>query len=225
MNSIRLELQRYQANVSAEVAGLQQELQDLREVVGAGWAGEERRDSGEMRVLEEMRGLNSGMQRALEDIRAGAAQQREMLSLQRQRLDEATALALFEGLRSPAAAIAFLSWGWSLGGWWMALLTIIAFGCDPPTTMMIVGGSIVKSCFVRMGRCFLVRWCCGRRQAAPPGDVPLGPLEEVAPEVGAPPAPGWGFWLLGALIPSWMRAQESPVAAAAAAALLDPSPV
>jgi hypothetical protein len=124
------------------------------------------------------------------------------------RLDEATALALFEGLRSPAAAIAFLSWGWSLGGWWMALLTIVAFACDPPTTMMIVGGSILKSCFVRMGRCFLVRWCCGRRQAAPPGDVPLGPLEEVAPEVGASPAPGWGFWLLGALIPRWMRAEE-----------------
>jgi len=41
--------------------------------------------------------------------------------MQRQHLDEATALALFEGLRSPAAAIAFLSWGWSLGVWWMAL--------------------------------------------------------------------------------------------------------
>jgi hypothetical protein len=144
----------------------------------------------------------------MEDIRGGAAQQREMLVVQRQRLDEATALALFEGLRSPAAAIAFLSWGWSLGGWWMAFLTIIAFLCDPPTTMMIVGGSILKSCFVRMGRCFLVRWCCGRRQAAPPVDVPLGPLEEVAPQVGASPAPGWGFWLLGALIPRWMRAEE-----------------
>ena len=208
MNSIRLELQRYQANVSADMADLQLGLQDLREVVGAGWAGEETRDVGEVRQLEEMRGLYVGIQRAVEDIRVGAAQQREMLSLQRQRLDEATALALFEGLRSPAAAIAFLSWGWSLGGWWMALLTIVAFACDPPTTMMIVGGSILKSCFVRMGRCFLVRWCCGRRQAAPPGDVPLGPLEEVAPEVGASPAPGWGFWLLGALIPRWMRAEE-----------------
>ena len=208
MTSIRLELQRYQANVSADMADLQLGLQDLRELVGAGWAGEERRDSGEMRQLEEMRVLHSGIQRAVEDIRVGAAQQREMLVMQRQRLDEASALALFEGLRSPAAAIAFLSWGWSLGGWWMALLTIVAFACDPPTTMMIVGGSILKSCFVRMGRCFLVRWCCGRRQAAPPGDVPLGPLEEVAPEVGASPAPGWGFWLLGALIPRWMRAEE-----------------
>ena len=162
MNSIRLELNRYQANVSAEVAGLQQELQDLREVVGAGWAGEETRDAGERRQLEEMRGLYTGMQRIMEDIRGGAAQQREMLVIQRQRLDEATALALFEGLRSPAAVIAFLSWGWSLGGWLMAFLTIIAFVCDPPTTMMIVGGSILKSCFVRMGRCILVRWCCGR---------------------------------------------------------------
>ena len=216
MNSIRLELQRYQANVSADMADLQLGLQDLREVVGAGWAGEETRDAGERRQLEEMRDLYTGMQRVMEEMRGGAAQQREMLVVQRQRLDEATALALFEGLRSPAAAIAFLSWGWSLGGWWMAFLTIIAFLCDPPTTMMIVGGSILKSCFVRMGRCFLVRWCCGRRQAAPPGDVPLGPLEEVAPQVGASPAPGWGFWLLGALIPRWMRAEEE---------MVDPSPV
>ena len=215
MNSIRLELQRYQANVSADMAEMQQELLGLHQMVEGGWAGEERRDVGEMRQLEEMRILHSGIQRAVEDIRAGATQQREMLVMQRQRLDEATALALFEGLRSPAAAIAFLSWGWSLGGWWMAFLTIIAFLCDPPTTMMIVGGSILKSCFVRMGRCFLVRWCCGRRQAAPPGDVPLGPLEEVAPQVGASPAPGWGFWLLGALIPRWMRAEE----------MVDPSPV
>ena len=57
MNSIRIELQRYQANVSADMAGVQQELQDLREVVGAGWAGEERRDVGELHQLEEMRGL------------------------------------------------------------------------------------------------------------------------------------------------------------------------
>jgi len=50
--------------------------------------------------------------------------------------------------------------------------------------------------------------------ATPPGNVPLGPLEEVAPEVGASPASGWEFWLLSTPIPCWMKAEE----------ILDPSP-
>jgi hypothetical protein len=134
MNSIRLELQRYQANVSADMADLQLGLQDLREVVGAGWAGEERRDSGEMRQLEEMRVLHSGIQRAVEDIRVGAAQQREMLVMQRQRLDEATALALFEGLRSlplplPSCPGAGLS---GVGGWPSSLLSHSPAILPPP---------------------------------------------------------------------------------------------
>ena len=40
--------------MTAEVAGLQQGLLDLQEVVAGGWAGEVMRDAGERAQLEEM---------------------------------------------------------------------------------------------------------------------------------------------------------------------------
>ena len=212
MNSLRIELARYTANITEDVAGLQHEVGRLQQLVGDGWAAEERRDVGEVARLEEMRGLHAGMGRILEDIRSGVSEQRHMLLVQQQRLEEARWLGVFEGVRSPAAAIAFLSWGWALGGWWMPLLSMVAFACDPPTTMLIVGGTLVKTFFTSMGRCCLVWWCCRRRQAATPGEVPLGPIPDTASDqVGAPTPPGWGSWLVGGLMPAWMRGGEAEV--------------
>ena len=97
MNSLRIELARYTANITEDVAGLQLEVGRLQQLVGDGWAAEERRDTGETARLEELRGLHAGMGRILEDIRSGVAEQRHMLLVQKQRLEEARWLGSSRG--------------------------------------------------------------------------------------------------------------------------------